>query len=95
MSLLREVDDVYKQLAQMTKNIHNLQMENNLVKDQAVYYGDLHSKAMVEYCTAMKRLEGVEIDDREFTDPFSRIFKYYIFNTRKRVATSRIKVDNS
>jgi len=76
MSILREVDDVYKQLAQMTKNIHNLQMENNLVKDQAVYYGDLHNKAMAEYCKAMKRLEGVEIDEREFTDPVEEEFYF-------------------
>ena len=76
MSIIREVDDVYKQLATMTKNIHKLQMENNLVKDQAVYYGDLHNKAMIEYCKAMKRLEGVEIDEKKINDPVEEEFYF-------------------
>lgn len=75
MSILREVDNVYQNLATMTKNINKLQMENNLVKDQAVYYGDLHNKAMVEYCKAMKRLEGVEIEDNVSKDPIENEFE--------------------
>ena len=76
MSILKEVDSVYNQLATMTKNINNLRMENNLVKDQAVYYGDLHNKAMMEYLKAMKRLEGVEIDEKEFDDPVDEEFYF-------------------
>jgi len=76
MSILKEVDSVYNQLATMTKNINNLRMENNLVKDQAVYYGDLHNKAMMEYLKAMKRLEGVEIDEKEFDDPVEEEFYF-------------------
>ena len=75
MSIIREVDDVYKQLATMTKNIHKLQMENNLVKDQAVYYGNLHNEAMIEYCKAMKRLEGIEIVDNVSKDPVENEFE--------------------
>ena len=76
MSILKEVDSVYNQLATMTKNINNLRMENNLVKDQVVYYGDLHNKAMMEYLKAMKRLEGVEIDEKEFDDPVEEEFYF-------------------